>query len=211
MSSGKQQAYDLTLKWAFTAVLLCTSVAQAATSMRCGGRIVGEGDYTAELLSACGEPALRDPPASNAPSANGYAVDTERWTYDFGPNLLLRLVTLRNGQIAEIETDGYGFAKGVPSSPCSPHALTEGLSKYRLLHKCGSPLTRRAENAFRPTTERVEIYRNTDPQPYRNQYVIPIFREEWVYNFGRNTPLQRVILEDGWITHVESLSAGFNR
>ena len=184
--------------------------AQASSSMRCGSRLVGEGDYTAELLAACGEPAFRDEWQYPARYGAGLVSDTEVWTYDFGPNQLLRVVRLRDGKIGEIETDGYGFSKG-SAGRCEPSAIVEGLSKYRLFRKCGEPLTRRAENVLRPLYTRPEIYRNgNDPYAYRNQYVTPTYREEWVYNFGSRTALRRVIIEDGWISNVEQLDRGYD-
>jgi hypothetical protein len=188
-------------------------MAQAGTSMRCGARIAQEEDHAAELLAACGEPALRDRFSLQAPSG-AYVADTEVWTYDFGPQQLVRLVTLLNGRVSKIETDGYGF----PARPddvsrhCEPRQVIEGLSKYRLLMLCGEPMTRRAESALKSLYARPEIYRREgDPYAYRNQYVTPVYREEWIYNFGGRSPMRRVVLEDGRVTDVESIDRGFDR
>lgn len=191
--------------------LLLGSTAFAGSSLRCGARIVGEEDLAAELLAACGEPSYRDPFFVQAP--NGATVaDTEIWTYDFGPQQLLQLVTLRNGQISAIDSDGYGFARQLTPPRCEPRRVVEGLSKYRLVAQCGEPLTRRSENALRAAYRQSEIYRNgLDPYAYRHQYLTPVYREEWVYNFGSRSPMRRVILEDGRVTNVESIDRGFDR
>lgn len=182
----------------------------ASGSMRCGSRIVDEGNLEAELLSACGEPSYRDRWTFNIPGQSGLYTDTEVWTYDFGPSKLLRLIKLSNGRIIDIETDGYGFTK-LDHQSCSPREVVEGLSKYRLVSLCGEPLTRRAENTYRTLHNRPEPYRyGPDAYTGGNQYVAPTYREEWVYNFGRGIPLRRVTLEDGWITNVELLSSGFD-
>lgn len=186
------------------------SAAEASGSMRCGSRIVDEEDLAAELLAACGEPSFRDRFLLQVPNGS-YVADTEVWTYDFGPQQLLRLVTLRNGQISNIDTDGYGFAANT-TRRCEPRRVVEGLSKYRLVSLCGEPVTKRSENALKPLFARPEIYRRDGgPYAYRNQYFTPVYREEWVYNFGSRTPMRRVTLEDGRVTNVESIDSGFDR
>lgn len=198
--------------WALCVLIAASllSTAQASSSMRCSNRIVNEGDLAAELLAACGNPAYRDQWFFEGPGGR-FIAETEVWTYDFGSSQLLRLVKLRDGRIVEIETDGYGFAPGVELR-CRASEVQEGLSKYRLFRKCGEPLTRRSENSFRPLTSRPNIYRDGryGQLEHRNQYLIPTYREEWVYNFGSASPMRRVIIEDGWITYVEMLDRGFN-
>jgi len=185
-------------------------LAEASSSMRCGSRIVDEEDLAAELLAACGEPSFRDRFVLQVPNGS-YVADTEVWTYDFGPQQLLRLVTLRNGQVSNIETDGYGFTANA-TRRCEPRRVVEGLSKYRLVSQCGEPITKRSENALKPLFARPEIYRRDgDPYAYRNQYFTPVYREEWVYNFGSRYPMRRVTLEDGRVTNVESIDRGFDR
>ncbi len=190
--------------------LMLSSTLFASSSMRCGSRIIDQEDLAAELLAACGEPSYRDQFFSQGRSGN-YLADSELWTYDFGPQNLLRLVTLRNGQISNIDTDGYGFPANI-AQHCQPQTLVEGLSKYRLVTQCGEPVTKRSENALQPLARQPEIYRNGgDPYAYRNQYFTPVFREEWVYNFGSRSPMRRVILENGRVTNVESIDRGFDR
>ena len=190
--------------------LLMAAPAWASDSLRCGSRIVEQEDLAAELLAACGDPSFRDRFTVQLPDG-AYVADTEVWTYDFGPQKLLQLVTLRNGQISDVDTDGYGFNPN-PNPRCEPRRVIEGLSKYRLVAQCGEPITKRAENALKALYNRPEIYRgNGEGSSYRNQYVTPIYREEWVYNFGSRHPMRRVILEDGRVTNVESLDRGFDR
>ena len=81
------------------------SPAGAAGSLRCGSRLVSEGDRAAELLAACGEPAFRD--AWGQPQAHGNILaDTEEWTYNFGPQSLMRRLTFRNGVINAFSGEG---------------------------------------------------------------------------------------------------------
>lgn len=190
--------------------LACSAEALAGSSIRCGPRLVDEEDLAAELLAACGEPSFRD--RFNVQLPNGaYVADTEVWTYDLGPQQLLRLVTLRDGHISQIETDGYGFSRN--STPrCDAYRLVEGLSKYRLIAQCGEPLTKRSDQVLKPAYAQPDVYRRSgDAYAYRQHYVTPVYREEWVYNFGSRSPMRRVILEDGRVTYVESIDRGFDR
>jgi hypothetical protein len=76
------------------------------------------GKLTLEILSRCGEPAVKDEweeeIAANRP-ANGDGVVSAVyrtvgvWTYDFGPNQLVRFVRLEDGQVTRVETGSYGY------------------------------------------------------------------------------------------------------
>lgn len=84
----------------FTALAAISSMA-AADSLRCGNRFVSTGDYSAEILLACGEPLYRE--------HVGYAhrgedhVLIEHWTYSRGPGQFLRILVIRGGRLQRIE------------------------------------------------------------------------------------------------------------
>ena len=102
-------------------VVLTLSGTAAGSSIRCGTRIISEGDHVARLLRYCGEPdiahtrrALR--PFYSLTGATYYPGFTEEvwieeWTYNFGPHKLMRLVTLENGVVIDIKHLGYGFTQ----------------------------------------------------------------------------------------------------
>lgn len=177
--------------------------------MRCGSRLVSVEDRAADILSACGEPDFRDVFSYPHPrGGGGYIHDVEQWTYNFGPNQLLRVLRLRNGRLTDIESEGYGFSTYGPAR-CDPGEITEGLSKYRLLLMCGEPLTRREDGyvrSLRPRHQRSFGGLSTS----RGHYSVEVFREEWVYNLGRQYRLRVVTLEDGRITEVENGDRGFD-
>lgn len=105
--------------------LACTLGAFApathADAMRCGSRLVTQGDTRSAVRNICGEPAeietrsiLRRP----SYTVNGRIVyfgdgfvdvPVEIWTYNFGPYKLLRRVRFVDGRIDAIETLGYGY------------------------------------------------------------------------------------------------------
>src|SRR5687768_15438766 len=105
--------------------------AEAAGAMRCGSRLVHEGKHAAEVLVACGSPHYRDVWSFSGPSGANWLADTEQWYYNFGPNQLLRVLTLRDGRLIEIEAEGYGWMEG-GARDCGPADILPGLSKFRL-------------------------------------------------------------------------------
>lgn len=183
-----------------TTALIATwmpTMALAAGSMRCGSRIVNDGMRDIEVLGACGEPDFRD---VQTPSAD-WIGDRQEWTYNFGSSQLLRIVRLRNGKVTDIDSDGYGF-DGVPQPPCNPLDIVPGLSKFRLSLRCGAPATRRSMSLLVPLRETQAA---SSPQ-----HVVPLVREEWVYNFGSSFLLRIVTLENGRVSDVRNGDRGFD-
>jgi hypothetical protein len=92
-----------------------------ADSMRCGSRLVTDGDSAGKLRSLCGEPAsisratLRRTPLvwfNGRPRRVGYdpvEVPVETWEYNFGPSRLMLRVRIEDGLVKGIDTLGYGY------------------------------------------------------------------------------------------------------
>jgi hypothetical protein len=192
--------------------LLFSSTASARGMMRCDKQLIEQNTKATELLAACGQPNLKDSFLVQVANGN-YVAGTEVWTYDFGPEQLIRLVTVRDGRVSDIDTDGYGFAAGSGvDARCEAGELLVGQSKYRLVAQCGEPAAKHAESALKPLFARPEIYRSSaDAYAYRNQYSTPVYREEWIYHFGSHDGSRRVILEDGRVSHVETIDATAER
>lgn len=97
-----------------------------ADAFRCGTRLVVEGTTRGEVLARCGEPSdverssvLRRPTVwrHGRPyflSDDVVEVPVELWTYNLGPNKLMRRLRLEDGAVVEIETLGYGYHPGSP-------------------------------------------------------------------------------------------------
>lgn len=93
----------------------------SADAMRCGNRVVREGDTRSAVRELCGEPAdtqttyiLRRP--SYWVGGRQYyfgdsmvEVPVETWTYNFGPYKLMRRVRIVDGLVESIETLGHGY------------------------------------------------------------------------------------------------------
>lgn len=110
------------MKRAAAVLVLGLLASSPAFAFRCGTRLVSEGDTRTEVLAKCGEPADRVTQRSvyrrpmiwahGRPYYIGedyMEVPVETWTYNLGPNKLMRRVRFENGFVAEIETLGYGY------------------------------------------------------------------------------------------------------
>jgi hypothetical protein len=95
-------------------------VAGPASALRCGTGIVSVGDSTLELLKTCGEPTLREhfeeplPGGSYDPWTGAWipqygSIGYDVWTYNLGPNRFIQRITIKNGKIDRIESQGYGY------------------------------------------------------------------------------------------------------
>jgi hypothetical protein len=107
---------------AATLVLGLLASSPAFAALRCGNKIVTEGDTSAEVAAKCGEPTdviqmrsiYRRPVIwiYGRPQYIGedfIEVPVEAWVYNFGPNKLMRRLRFENGLVTEIETLGYGY------------------------------------------------------------------------------------------------------
>jgi hypothetical protein len=107
-------------------ISVTVAVAALATSLpahafRCGTRVITRGDHASKLLEFCGEPDAVQTRLAQRPFVSrdvrghvylpGFAEDVwvEEWTYNLGPNKLMRLVRMENGFVAEIRHLGYGY------------------------------------------------------------------------------------------------------
>lgn len=113
---------SLTIK-ALVIALATTLPASAALAdaMRCGSRIVRDGDTRAKVRQLCGEPTdiqtrtiLRRPyydvHGRMVYFGDGLVeIPVEVWTYNFGPYKLMRRIRFVDGLIEEVETLGHGY------------------------------------------------------------------------------------------------------
>ena len=109
------------LSASLSTLLLAIALPASADNMRCGNRLLGNGDPRAKVRQLCGEPAdIQTQSILRRPTFNfggrilaygdGYVeVPVEIWTYNFGPYKLMRQVRFVDGIVEEIETLGYGY------------------------------------------------------------------------------------------------------
>jgi hypothetical protein len=103
------------------AALLVPTLASADT-MRCGSQLISDGDSIDEVLALCGEPAersrtwiVRQPRfelgGREVPFPGREDVPVDVWTYDLGPNRLMRRVRMIAGKVESIETLERGTSR----------------------------------------------------------------------------------------------------
>jgi hypothetical protein len=114
--------------YALPLILLGTLVAEpaAADSFRCGNRLITDGDNADKVVSLCGPPTevsrseiLRRPVIwrFGRPyylSDEMAPVAVEFWTYNLGPNKLMRRIKLEDGLVVEIRTLEHGYNETRP-------------------------------------------------------------------------------------------------
>jgi hypothetical protein len=98
--------------------------------MRCGSRLISEGDPGDKVVSECGQPTSVDsweeerydyfdrlPPANRYREFERYGnayrvrvfIRVEVWTYNYGPSRFLDYVRLENGIVRKVYSGGYGY------------------------------------------------------------------------------------------------------
>jgi hypothetical protein len=109
------------------AALLVASAPSRADGMRCGSRLIVTGATRGEVLARCGEPTDVERRSilrravywrHGRPyylSRDLVGVTVETWTYNLGPNKLMRRLRLDDGIVVEIDTLGYGYHARTPA------------------------------------------------------------------------------------------------
>jgi hypothetical protein len=111
---------------ALAVAMTAIPTASADDTMRCGTRLVSEGDGKDKVRTLCGEPTSISlagyvggpgyfPNYYSVPFDYPYtwpgwtALPVEIWTYNLGPNKLLRKLRFVGDELDEIRTNGYGY------------------------------------------------------------------------------------------------------
>ncbi|HEY5559354.1 MAG TPA: DUF2845 domain-containing protein [Steroidobacteraceae bacterium] len=103
-----------------TAALLWAGGA-GADSFRCGTRLVTDGDSTDKVEALCGTPdSIQRREVMQRPirwyrgrpyytSYEPVPIPIEYWTYNLGPNKLMRRLKFEDGLLVDVETLGHGY------------------------------------------------------------------------------------------------------
>lgn len=112
----KKTAATLTL-----AAALLWAGGAAADSFRCGTRLVTDGDSIDKVQALCGAPdsiqrreVMQRPVRwyRGRPYYTTYEpvpIPIEYWTYNLGPNKLMRRLTFEDGLLVDVETLNHGY------------------------------------------------------------------------------------------------------
>ena len=99
------------------AAALAFSGPAAADSMRCGTKLMTDGDPADKVEAYCGRPASIErheivrPYYYNHgyPIHSAYEVSVELWTYNFGPNKLMYRLRFEDGLLVDVDTLSHGY------------------------------------------------------------------------------------------------------
>ncbi|MCQ4165807.1 DUF2845 domain-containing protein [Tahibacter harae] len=178
--------------------LLCLLLLLAAPAyaLRCGSRVVNDGDRDFAVRERCGAPFYVEQFSSiDVRGADGpYETQVEdlydAWYYNFGPRRLMVRLVFRNGELQNEETLGYGV--NAIGDSCNVDALPAGTSAGEIVAYCGEPATRR--------TQREAVVRRDGRG---NEQYRPVRREEWTYDLGANQLLRILTLHNGRLQSVD--------
>ena len=115
MAAGTKQTLTL-----LAAMLL--PAAGHADTLRCGSKLISEGDTIDKVQQYCGEPVERtrtwitrqprfEYGGQEIPFPGTEDVPVDLWTYDFGSSKLMRRIRFVAGKVESIETLEYGSPK----------------------------------------------------------------------------------------------------
>ena len=202
---------------------LAAGTARSADSLRCDGGLVSTSDTTLDLLAKCGPPALREDRlveraavvVLEAQRKLGYerrdSAVVERWTYNFGPERFIQIVTLEGGKVHRVERGGYGYPpeRLRPRPPAGPSRCEPdvhlGDTTLDVLAKCGDPALR-----DRRDEQRSVIVPASAGEGYVERRVT-VGVETWTYDLGPDRFLVVATLEDGKVVSVERGGYGYAR
>lgn len=171
----------------------------AAMAMRCGNRVVSNGDRDFQIQERCGDPYWTetwtgvDVVGRDSALERQQEVEWSVWYYNFGPRALIQRLVFVDGTLQENESMGYGVSEIGDS--CRANMNFTGMNSGELVAKCGEPAHLRVSSdglVYRPTAG-VENWRQQR-------------REEWVYDFGGNQLLRVLRLVNGRVQSVQTES-----
>jgi len=104
-----------------TAIAALWAQGASADSFRCGTRLVSDGDSTDKVAALCGPPTdirrrevlqRRVRWYRGRPYYTSYEpepIPIEFWTYNLGPNKLMRRLKFEDGLLVDVETLSHGY------------------------------------------------------------------------------------------------------
>jgi len=95
----------------------------------------------------------------------------------------------------------------VASMRCGSKLIDDGASRSEVAAKCGEP---EEVITLRSVFRRPVIWSYGRPYFVGENFIeIPV--ESWIYNFGPNKLMRRVIFEGGYVVEIETLGYGYNK
>jgi len=172
--------------------LLFAVLPSRAWALRCGTRIVKQGDLAPQVRDECGDPFFVDTYVGSpgvgveTPVEPGAAVTTEAWYYNFGPQRLMVRLEFSGGVLAREQTLGYGFVGN--GGPCELTGISIGMSMADLIARCGlAPSRSRNPLAY---------------SAYQGGQA-PAWDETWTYPADGSRAAREILLQEGCVTDIK--------
>jgi len=172
--------------------LLFAVLPSRAWALRCGTRIVKQGDLAPQVRDECGDPFFVDTYVGSpgvgveTPVEPGAAVTTEAWYYNFGPQRLMVRLEFSGGVLAREQTLGYGFVGN--GGPCELTGISIGMSVADLIARCGlAPSRSRNPLAY---------------SAYQGGQA-PAWDETWTYPADGSRAAREILLQEGRVTDIK--------
>jgi len=174
----------------------------SADTISCSGGIVSTSDSVVDLLIKCGQPDWKEThqeeftDLSDPNLKHRTYVTVEQWTYDLGPQQLLRIVTIRNSVVTAIRTGreyGRPTDKAPPGPQCEDRIISIGDTKNEVVAKCGDPFYRTVHNE--------ELW---EPLGSNSSRKVVVNVEEWTYNFGPQRFMRIITFRNGRVVDVRT-------
>ena len=100
-------------------LVLISAGTVSAHAMRCAGGVITTGDRSSDVLAKCGQPNFRESHQeevsirANASMREKQFITVDEWTYDFGSDQLIRIITIKNGVVTNIRETHYGASNSL--------------------------------------------------------------------------------------------------
>jgi hypothetical protein len=185
--------------------LLCLGLVatHSAYAFRCSGGLISTGDSKLILLKKCGEPSWIDRYAEQTVEQPDTDFEhsitriNERWIYNLGPTEFIRIITLRDGRVANIETGGRGFTVYPGMQRCDFNSLSLGSTSAEVRAKCGQPDSQ--EQRYETVTEKIAGGRRQ----------VGVSVDEWTFNLGPTQFMRILTFRNGMLVDITTGERGF--
>jgi hypothetical protein len=175
------------LSWTLAALVALTAAftAEAASAgMRCGSKLISEGDSKARVLMACGEPFLEDLIAVERIGESGRLITTtfvEEWSYANPAGEDPRKLRFEGSRVVG------------PGIRCERGVVSEGNTKAEVILKCSKPQLRDLLNLS-----------SAPPASVSHAPVTERGVEQWSYRQGKGKLIRLVTFRDGKVSAIEN-------
>ena len=186
-------------------LLLCLGLVatHSAYAFRCSGGLISTGDSKLVLLKKCGEPSWIDRYAESTVEQPDTDFEhsitriNERWIYNLGPTQFIRIITLRDGRVAHIETGGRGFTVYPGMQRCNFNSFSLGSTSAEVRAKCGQPDSQ--EQRYETVTEKIAGGRRQ----------VSVSVDEWTFNLGPTQFMRILTFRNGVLVDITTGERGF--